>query len=53
VSEEVALGVHMKELDNIVIPDDAASASLRKGFGWNDFPEIIRVIVSITSHLLS
>ncbi|SRR6266496_3141415 len=53
VSEEVALGAYMKKLDNIFIPDNTASASLRKGFGRNDLPKIIRVIMSIASHLLS
>lgn len=53
MSEEVRLGVHVKQLDDILIADDAAAASLWESFGRDDLPEVVGVIVSVPGNLLT
>lgn len=53
MSEEVRLGVHVKQLDDILIADDATAASLWESFGRDDLPEVVGVIVSVPGNLLT
>ena len=53
MSEEVRLGVHMKQLDDIFVADNATAASFRKSFGGDDLPEVVGVIVSVSGNLLT
>lgn len=47
------VGADMKQLDNVVMPDDATSACLRKRLGRYDLPIIIHILVAIASDLLA
>lgn len=53
VCEEDGLSVDVQELDNIVVADDTATPSLRKGLGGNDLPVVVRVGVTVTGNLLT
>ena len=51
MGEEVALGARMEKLDDIVVANNTTTASFREGFCWDDNPEVVGVIMGITSHL--
>jgi len=51
MGEEVALGARMEKLDDIFVANNTTTASFRKGFRWDDNPEVVGVIMGITSHL--
>ena len=53
VSEEERLGVHVKQLNDIFISDNATTTRLRESFGGDDLPEVVGVIVSVPSNLLT
>lgn len=51
--QKMCLGVHVQELDDILVTNDAAATCLWESLGWDDLPLIVRVIVSITGDLLT
>jgi hypothetical protein len=53
MGKEVAVGVDMEELDEIVMSDNSATTSGRKGLGWDDLPVVVAVRMSVASHLLT
>ncbi len=53
MSEEERLGVHVKQLNDIFISDNATTTSLRESFGGDYLPEVVGVIVSVPSNLLT
>lgn len=53
VSKEICLGVDMEKLDNIFIAHDTATASFRESLGRDDCPVVVRIIVSVSSNLLT
>jgi len=53
MSEEMRVGVDMKELDNIAIANNASPSSFRDGLSGNNLPEVVGIIMSITGDLLT
>lgn len=43
----------MEELEDIVVPDEAAAAGFREGLGGDDLPVVVDVFVSVASDLLA
>lgn len=52
VGEQVGVGVDVEELNNILVPHNAAATGLRKGFSGDDTPVVVGVVMSITGNLL-
>jgi hypothetical protein len=53
MSEKMGLGIDVVKLDDISMVNNASFTSLRDGLGGDDFPEIVGIIVAITSDLLT
>lgn len=53
VCEEERVGVDVQELDHVVVPDDTPSPSFGDGFGGNDLPVVVSVVVAVSRHLLA
>jgi hypothetical protein len=53
MSEKMRLGIDMQKLNNIVMPDDTATACLGKGFCWNNLPVVVGIGVAISGDLLT
>jgi hypothetical protein len=43
----------MEELDDVIVADDAATTSFRKGLGRYDAPVVVGIVVAISSDLLT
>jgi len=53
VGEEVALCVHVEELEYILVAHNTATSRFRESLGGNNFPVVVGVVVSISSNLLT
>jgi hypothetical protein len=53
VGKKVGLSIDVKQLDDIVVTNDATTSSFWKRFCWNDFPMIVGVVMAITGNLLT
>jgi len=53
MSEEVRVGVDMKELDNIAIANNASLSGFRDSLSGNNLPKVVGIVMSITSDLLT
>lgn len=53
VGKQVALGLGVEELDGILVANDAATTSSWQGLCRDDLPEVVGVVVGVTSDLLT
>lgn len=50
---EESLCIDMEELDDVLVTNNATTASFREGFGRDDLPLIVGIIMTISGNLLS
>jgi hypothetical protein len=53
MSEKMRSGIDVQKLNDIVLPNDTATACLWKGFRWDNLPVVVCIIVAISSDLLT
>lgn len=53
VCEEMSLSIDVEELNDIAAADNASLAGFRDGFCRDNLPEVVGVVVGITSDLLA
>lgn len=53
MGHEVSVGHNMEQLNNIIVADDPATASLGKGLGGEDNPVVVFVFVRVSCDLLA
>lgn len=51
--KQMGIGVDVKEADDVLVPHNPSTTSLRECFGWNNLPKVIRIVVCITRDLLA
>jgi hypothetical protein len=51
--QEVRVGGHVQELDDILVTNDAATACFWEGLGRDDLPMVVRVIMAVPGDLLT
>lgn len=53
MGKEISLGIDMKKLNNIFIAHNPSTAGFGKRLGGNYFPEIVGIVMPISSNLLA
>ena len=51
--KQMGIGVDVKEANDVLVPHNPSTASLRERFSWNNLPKVIRIVVCITRDLLA
>lgn len=53
VGEEFCVGCDVGELDYVFVSDDSATPGFGEGFGRDDYPVVVHVVVVVASYLLT
>ena len=53
MGKKMRVGINVHKLNNIIVPNNTATACLGKGFCRNDLPVVVGIIVAITRDLLT
>lgn len=53
MGKEMRVGVDVQKLNNVVVPNNTATACFGKGFRRNNLPMVVGIIVAISRDLLT